>query len=485
MSAGVDLSDAGGADDAVGGPKTGLVGTLSSFWPTPGSELEIRGGGAVAVDTATLRAAAARYTGAGVELSFVLDRLGALSNMLLSVRDYAWAASSSTWTLCLRLREVREAADGIAAALREGAAMYELVELNVARRAAVLEGDAAAAARLARRLDDLRDRHPDAWPRALESEFERAVMWPADLQRQATQLGVEAGGLLSDPGAVIGGVAGGLVTLGTAAAVGVSGAGLVARDARLSGTAGPVTVTPVAPARASGAPQGLADVAERMPGAGDARVRVERYAMADGSQRFAVYIAGMRSQGVGGDEPWDNRSNVELYTGRVSDSYAATEQALAAAGARPGDAVHVFGHSQGAMIGSRLALEGDYDTRTLVTFGSPVEADVGPSTLSVVVRHSDDPVAALAGGGHMASVGAPGSIVVERVHDPAAGWHDVPVPSHGMADYAETAALIDSSGDARVDALRQAFTELDGAVSVEATEYAAARGVSPSTAGGG
>lgn len=484
MSGGVDLPDDDGG--APGGERwTGLVGTLSSFWPAPGRELEIRGGGAVAVDTETLRAAAARFAGTCAELAFVADRLGSLSNMLLGVRDHAWAVISSTWTLTRRLGEVREEADRIAAALREGAAVYELVELDVAHRAAVLAGDAATAARLAARLDAARADHPDAWPRALGAEFERAVMWPSDLVRQSTQLGVEAGGVLSDPGAVIGGAATGLLTIGAATAIGVSGAGLVSRDARLTGTAGPVTITPVPPVRASGAPRGLADVTARMPGAGDSRVRVERYTMADGSQRFAVYIAGMQSQAVGGDEPWDNRSNAELYTGQVSDSYVATDRALAAAGARPGDAVDVFGYSQGAMIGSRLALEGEYDTKTLVTFGSPVEADVGPGTLSVVVRHSDDPVAALAGGGHMGSVGAAGSIVVERIYDPGAGSQDVPVPAHRLANYAETAALVDASADPRVGALREAFDQLGGAVSVEVTEYAATRGVSPSSGDAG
>lgn len=485
MSGGIDLPDVDGSSGGRPAPKTGLVGTLSSNWSTPGRELEIRGGGAVAVDTETLRAAAARFAGTRAELSSILDRLGALSNMLLEVREYAWAVSSSTWTLTRRLGEVRAEADDIAAALREGAAVYELVELDIAHRTAVLAGDTTAATRLAARLDAVRADHPDAWPQALGSQIDRAVMWPSDLVRQSTQLGVDAGGALSDPGAVVGGVVLGLTTLGAATTVGVSGAGLISRDARLSGTPGPVTVTPVAPVHAAGAPRGLADVTERMPGADDSRVRVERYTMGDGSQRFAVYIAGMQSHALGGDEPWDNTSNVELYTGQVSDSYAATEQALAAAGARPGDAVHVFGHSQGAMIGSRLAIEGEYDAKTLVTFGSPVEADVGPETLSVVVRHSDDPVAALAGGGHMGSVGAPGSIVVERVYDPAAGAQDVPVPAHRLVNYAETAALIDASADPRVGALRETFAELDAAVSVEATEYAATRGVSPSRADAG
>jgi pimeloyl-ACP methyl ester carboxylesterase len=197
--------------------------------------------------------------------------------------------------------------------------------------------------------------------------------------------------------------------------------------------------------------------------------------MPDGSRQYAVYIAGMQSGAMGGDDAWDNASNVELYAGRMSDSYAATEAALAAAGAQPGEAIHVFGFSQGAMIGSHLALEGPYDAQTLVSLGSPVDADVGPGTLSVSVRHTDDPVLGLAGGGHGQPVGAPGSFIVERVSDPDVGLDEVGLPAHRLTAYAETAALVDRSSDPRVDGLRHVFDDLARADAVEVTEYGAKR----------
>ena len=52
------------------------------------------------------------------------------------------------------------------------------------------------------------------------------------------------------------------------------------------------------------------------------------------------------------------------------------QQALRASGAAEGDVVHAFGHSQGAMIAGLTAVEGDYDVQTLVSFGSPIEAEV-------------------------------------------------------------------------------------------------------------
>lgn len=457
------------------GSHWGLVSLLPDIWPRLDTGLEIRGGGAVAVDTGTLRQTAARFIAAVTEFDEVSTYLSRPQAILLGLLDRAWDASSSVTVLFTRLVEVRVEAERIADALREAAVAYELVELNAEHRAAVLAGDTTRAGSIDARATRLRAENPEAWSIALGSEFERNVMWPSVLVRQATDTGIVVGGESGDPGAMLGGAGMGLGAIAAAAALGIAGPGRLSRDSRLSGTAGAVTVTPVTPVPASGAPQSLAAVTQRMPGAGDARVRVEKYSMPDGTKQFAVYVAGMQSFDYGGDDPWDNRSNHDLYAGQVSESYAATEQALAAAGAQPGDVVHAFGHSQGAMIAAHLALESEYDTRTLVSFGSPVSADVGPGTLSVTLRHTDDPVAALAGGGHLAAVGAPGSFIAERVAHIETGTSDASVPAHRMVSYAETAALVDASSDPRVGELNAVWEQLSLAESVEVTEYAATR----------
>ena len=480
-------------------PNEGLIALAADSWPRVDDGLQIRGGGAVAVDTATLSAAAVRFDAAREELAAIGEGLRALRAELRMLPEHTGDARASASALAARLEAVQAEAEEIAAALREAGYAYEMVEIEAEHRAAVLAGDGARAQRLDARMTALAAEHPDAWRTAIGAQFGHAVMWPSELVRQATQWGVGVGDAVSDPGAIYAGAGAGLLTLGGATVVGVAGTGRLSRDARLSGTAGPVTVTPVVPASPGGAapssapgagagsgpspaspssvaPRSLAAVTERMPGAGDARVRVERYTMPDGSRQYAVYIAGMQSFAVGGDDPWDNASNVELYAGRTSDSYAATEAALAAAGVQPGDAVHVFGFSQGAMIGAYLALDGGYDTQTLVSLGSPVEADVGPGTLSVSLRHTDDPVVGLAGGGFAEAVGAPGGFVAERVADPDASLDEVELPAHRLTAYAETAALVDASTDPRVDGLRDVFADLARAESVEVTEYAAARG---------
>ncbi|MHC2998152.1 hypothetical protein [Microbacterium sp. HJ5] len=456
-----------------------------------GDDLQVIGGVVVAVDTETLRAAAARFIALREELDAIARRVGSLELMLFAEGVSAWDAAGAASALRDRTVAALDGATRIAESLRSAAAVYELVELNAARHAALMGGDAAAIARIDERRAELIVLYPEAEFAAAEKQFWWTVNAPGDLVREATEAGFMVGFDLSVVGAAVGGVVLGGLALGLGITAGVGGFGRVPADARLTGRGGtPVTLASVTPApTASVAPTGLASVAQRMPGAGESRVRVERYTMPDGSREFAVYVAGMQTLAVGGDDPWDNLSNVQLYSGESSASYEATVQALHAAGAESGDVVHAFGHSQGAMIGSHLALEGGYDVQTLATFGSPIEAEVGPSTLSVAIRHTDDPVSALAGAGSNGPVGAAGSFIVEREAHSDSGLDDFGVPAHRMAAYTETAELIDASTDPRMGPVRDVFDRLATAESVEVTEFAAERAgeraLSPSSGAGG
>ncbi|WJL94290.1 hypothetical protein QSU92_09795 [Microbacterium sp. ET2] len=442
--------------------------------------LEIRGGGAVSVDTESLREAAGRFDRMIDDLDVLQRRFGVARAELADERRYGWGASGSAMIFAHDLDATIVQAAQIAGDLRHAAAVYELVELDAEHAALSARGDGAGIAAVELRRAELLRLFPGADAEAFIARFDRAVMWPSYLVRQATETGSELGGVFSELGAAIGGVALGGATLGTAVVFGVGGWGRLARDARLSGEPSAVVLrsTPPPP-RMTTAPPDLASAAARMPGAGDARVRVEKYTMPDGTEQFAVYIAGTQSLGVGGDDPWDVQSNAELYTGSRSASYEATLAALEAAGAKPGDTVHAFGHSQGAMIAAHLALEGPYDMATMVSFGSPVEADVGAETLAVAIRHSDDPISMLAGGGHETAVGAPGSFTAEREAHADSGVVDATVPAHSMRSYAESAALVDASGDPRVSTVHEVFARLGRADAVAVTEYAASRPAPP------
>ncbi len=457
-------------------------------------DLDIRGGGAVAVDTATLRAASRGFAVAAGELEDAAAIVDAAARHLTDVRELGWELSFTVASTRRRLAIAIEGAAGIADDLRAAAAMYEIVELRAERTAAEAVGDEGTVARVDRRMAALVRDHPLAETVAALGAARHFWTWPNGLAAQAPGL---LGWLM--PGTL---VVAAPFAWSLQQAIGGLGAGTIPSTARLSGPAHDVVVTRLTTGAGSGAagsggatgaasvggmplrvvptaPSSLADAAARVPGDGDARVRVERYTMSDGTRQFAVYIAGTRTVETGTAEPFDMTSNVELYTGERSASFDATLAALDDAGAQPGDTVHAFGHSQGAMVAARVALEGGFDVPTVVSFGSPVEADLGDSTLSVAVRHGDDPVSALAGGGHAHAVGGPGSFVASRTADPVPGPHDFRMPAHGIDAYTQTARLLDASDDPRMGAVRDVFDGLRGAASVEVIEYSAARVLSP------
>ena len=376
-------------------------------------ELDIRGGGAVAVDTTTLRAAAGGFTRLADDLEEIATLVGSAALRLFEVAPAAWDVSYTVELSRRRIVTVIAEAHDIAAALCSAAAVYEIVELRAERAVADAAGDDSALARIDARLAALAREHPDAEHRASLGAFAHAVSWPGGLAAQA-------------PG-MFGWLAPGLFPLAIPLAwslqqaVGSIGGGTIPATARLEGAPTHVVIAPVASRGPATAPASLADAAARVPGGGEARIRVERYTMPDGSRQFAVYVAGTQTVAPDTRDPFDMTSNVELYTGQRSASFDAALAALADAGAEPGDVVHAFGHSQGAMVAARLAVEGGFDAQTVVSFGSPVEADLGDGTLSVSLRHDDDPVAALAAGGHAHAVGSAGSFIASRTADPLPG----------------------------------------------------------------
>lgn len=467
-------------------------------------DLDIRGGGAIAVDTATVYATATAFETVGADLDSIRAEMARFLNELLPhwVGSHVQSTVAAISACDVKMRDAVAQAERITGDLRAAGAIYELVEIDAAHAAAVAAGDAAEVAALERRRAMVRDEFPEAGDEAFWLQFNRAGLWPGNIVRQATEGGQSVGGILDELGlaaklggtfwtAALGVGAGGAAIAG-ATVFGVGGWGRLPRGARLTGAPTPVTVKmmPVTPAPATRPtpPAGLAAAASRIPNTGPAQVRVEKYTMADGSKQFAVYVSGTRtiSAAAGSKEPWDMRSNAALYRGETAASFTATKAALAAAGAAPGATVHAFGHSQGGMIASHLALDDEYDVKTLVTLGAPVEADVGDGTFSAVIRHTDDPVGMLAGGGHMDSVGAPGSFVAEREIDADATLEDLALKAHHLKGYLETVTLVEESGDPRVAQLDGIFEQLAEASSMEAFEFQAERAeASPSPGGEG
>ena len=434
-------------------------------------DLEIRSGGAVAVDTGSLRTAAGGFRSLAAELDEIAHLVGSAATRLIDVSHSILGAPYAIEVARRRIVSAGEVAIDIVGALLGTAAVYEIVELRAERAAAEAAGDTAAIGRIDSRLAVLGRAYPGAEDRAILGILGHELGWAGSLARQAP-------GLLwwVAPGFHAAAIP---LAWSLQRAIGAVGAGTVPAAARLRGAPSDVIVTPVVSSGPSTAPRSLADAAARVPGGGEARIRVERYTMPDGSRQFALYVTGTQTAASHTREAFDMTSNVELYTGERSASYDATLAALEQAGARPGDTVHAFGHSQGAMVATHLAVEGRYDTPTLVTFGSPLEGQVGGVTLSVALRHGDDPVAALAAGGNAAPVGAPGSFVAERTGDPLPGVHDIRMPAHGIDSYTDTARLLDESTDPRMHAVRQVFEEFGSAASVDVLEFSAERADEP------
>lgn len=263
------------------------------------------------------------------------------------------------------------------------------------------------------------------------------------------------------------------------ALIGVTaGRGKVLPGMRLTGGSEPVRVTPVKSSTPSGPPTSLAGALGRMPSTPGAQIAVEKSTMADGSTAYTAYVVGTQVASpakAGGVDPWDMTSNVQLYTGQVSASYQATLDALAAAGARPGDRVDVVGHSQAGMIATHLAMESDYAVKVVVTAGSPTEGTLRDDQTLIQLAHTDDVVASMSGGGSEAGTGSPNSFTATRVADPNPGIQDLALKAHSLESYRETAKMIDASHDPRARALDTHWAELSEAVSVERTEYRAER----------
>lgn len=374
-------------------------------------DIEIRSGGAIAVDTSSLRHVAA-------VVAQLADDCGDADGWLRRAQQAAMAAALPSPFPVVRLDHAAARARDLASSLRRRAEVYEEVE----RAVGVLftDGRAAAVTGDARKL-------LDQWRAGRHAEVEHqllgavAPLWRLQLALSTMLYGVRAVGL-----------------------------GVIPRTAPpLAGDAPPVEVSELSRGPAT-PPASLRDLATRIPGADGSRVRIETYAGSGGDPHHVVYIAGTQTWEPSTDDPWDMTSNLQLYARRMSASYAAVEQALFEAGVHEGDAVHIVGHSQGGMLATHLARQGAYDVRSLVTFASPVQAELPEDVLQVTLRHADDAVAALAAGGSPAVAGSPGSFIVERVADPRPRPGDLRMEVHQMDAYLGTAKLADESGDPRV-----------------------------------
>ncbi|MCM3778769.1 hypothetical protein [Microbacterium hydrocarbonoxydans] len=422
------------------------------------SGINISHGGAISVDPDALRQLAHRVNAAAIghdEAARVLR--SAYERIVDAPGLSALVDTVALWALGQRAAVLHGECVDAAASTRLMADTYEYVELLVEARARGLgaAGDEARAGM--RRLEEADARIPDL-ARGLVERWEDERF--AGLVTQ-----VPLGGLL--------GPAGVFPALVGAA----SGRGVIARGSRLRGPAEPVTVTPVKTATPSAAPSGLAGALNRIPEKRGAQVAVEKYSFSEGVAKYVVYVKGTQTFApgdMGGPDPWDMKSNSQLYVGQNSASYEATLAAVEAAGAEPGDEVRIVAHSQGGMVASHFAMESAYDVPVVVTAGSPVDPTLESDQTLVALGFTDDSVRALAGGGSPAGTGSPDSVLVTAEHSPGFAWGDFGDP-HLLASYVDLAEDADAAGDPRIESVERLWDELDDAEVIERTEYRAER----------
>ena len=426
-----------------------------------GDGIDITSGGAIAVDSSMVRDIGRRLG----QMSLLLkDAVGLVRSAAATCAQAPTLAIGTGGMMgCTqRLDELAESTRSDADGVELMADTFELVELRN-RQAALEVHRPEAALALQARIDALVSGDPGV--------EKRADMLIAGWERQRFDGTGEQPLDVALAAAMPGGGRVGLMMLLASNTVAMAGRGLLPYGTKLQGPPPPVRVDAVSSGVTTPV-SGVRDALSRITNDPAGQVVVEKYTMNDGAERFVAYIGGTRSISSGYSDPWDMGSNWDLYFDRdQAASQVAVDQALEAAGARPGDRVDLVGYSQGAAIASFTAMEGVYDVDVVVTAGNPTEASLASDQTLVDLRHRDDIVSNLAGGGSVGGTGSRESFTAVAEVDAIS-----PIGAHRLDEYIDTAARVDASGDPRVRHLHETFfAELGEATRVDTTEFRAER----------
>jgi len=183
-------------------------------------------------------------------------------------------------------------------------------------------------------------------------------------------------------------------------------------------------------------------------------VSVVRFDQPDGTRSWAVAIPGTQGSGPEGDNPMRATTNLSLMAGAPDGPSALVLEALDQAGAQPGEAVLLAGHSQGGMVAMAVAAgavaAGRHTVTHVLTAGSPVAGMTAPPGVTTKhLEHSTDIVPALDG---LPSPDEPRRITVrvdlKSSTDPVdrMASRDL-IDSHAISTYARTAERVETAGE--------------------------------------
>ena len=228
------------------------------------------------------------------------------------------------------------------------------------------------------------------------------------------------------------------------------------------------------------APTTITELAERIPRTdenGGRQITIEQYTMPDGSSRAVVLLAGTAEFTIGSAEPWDMGGNFSAVAGLDSSATMAIDDALRQAGVDAATPIQLVGFSQGGAQAAALAMGGQYNVQSVVSFGAPLgQLEIPESIPVLAVRHPDDLVASGFGGNELHRPN-----VFEVSNTAFAGQTvptDKPAPAHQFDSYLRTAELMDADGSPELraaidDMLAFAADAVDGT----STSYLAQRTV--------
>lgn len=172
----------------------------------------------------------------------------------------------------------------------------------------------------------------------------------------------------------------------------------------------------------------------------DDQVTIHEHRMPDGSSRFQVFVRGTQTIAPDPSSGLDMRANLE-NAGAAGDaihgSDAAVAEAMRAAGIDSGDAVDLFGFSQGAGAVANVAASGEFEVETALLVGGPVgAAEIPPRVAVFSVAHHGDVVPPLDGWSDDAGV--------RTTMVASAGGHGTgPLARHSGLEYVETLDALD------------------------------------------
>ncbi len=195
------------------------------------------------------------------------------------------------------------------------------------------------------------------------------------------------------------------------------------------------------------------------PGPPAGTLAVERVEHADGTVSWTLLIPGTQGL-VSAQHPFDGVTDLDLMAERAAEVTAAASEALAQAGAAPGEPVVLVGHSLGGIAAMALASSPAFLERHrlggVVTAGSPTATFAAPPGVPVLHLENDEElVSSLDGRSAAENPATVDRVTVGRALGESSHPADVAASggvaaAHGMATHLRTLALARTSGSAQV-----------------------------------